>query len=462
MNRKIIIIVSMLITFSIVLSSCAPYRSVYSSDDGVWSLGFGSETIDLPMDTDAPLYIAGYHSGIEIEGVLDLPKAKSVWIDNNGKGVLLIGIDCIGVGSGVVKEIRQMLSDFCRDVNCVSVNVYATHTHAGIDTLGLWGPVAQNGKNEYYIENLVNAAVKSAQKAYDDHSEGKLYYGSAESKDMLEDSRKPIEYDSMLHQIRFVSDDNAQNGIRILSYAAHAESLRGDNKLLSADYPGLLAEKIKNACGDDVMFIPSAIGGLIMTRELAEPFDAIQNMRLTAGRLASLALSIKDEVEIDPILAVSRVEIDIPLDNTYFFFAKFLGILDNEIKRGTSETGYILCSELGALRLGSITFALIPGEIFPELVSGNGLAAGDPEALRTIAERYGIDNLLIIGLCNDELGYILPPSAYLLNEELPYIETVEDDNGENHYEETNSVGIKTAGIIASAFEKTLKQLTNNS
>ena len=112
-------------------------------------------------------------------------------------------------------------------------------------------------------------------------------------------------------------------------------------------------------------------------------------------------------------------------------------------------------SELGVLTVGSVTLALIPGEIFPELVSGKGLGEGDPEALAQIAERHQLETLLIVGLCNDELGYIIPPSNYLLNEELPYIENAPDATGEDHYEETNSVGIRAAACIAEAFERAL-------
>ena len=159
-----------------------------------------------------------------------------------------------------------------------------------------------------------------------------------------------------------------------------------------------------------------------------------------------------------PSLGYSHVDLELPLDNTFFFFAKFLGILDNEIRSGESDTGYLLQSELGVLSLGSVTLALIPGEIFPELVSGHGLAEEDPEAFSSIAARHGAENLLIVGLCNDELGYIVPPSNFLVNEELPYIETITDATGENHYEETNSVGKKTAEIIADALERALEQM----
>lgn len=461
MKRIFFTFTILLLAISLLFVSCAPYQSVYVDKGDSFSVGFAYCEIELPTDTDEPLYIAGYNSACEIEGVLDLPKAKAVWLDTGNNGILLIGIDCVAVGNGTVEKIRKELKAFCRDSSCVSLNVYATHTHAGIDTLGLWGELAIDGKNSNYMQNLIDAAVGAAKGAYEDRSVGKLYYGSAIPDGLLYDSRAPREFDRTLYQIRFEPDDASKNGVRLLSYPAHAESLRGDNRLLSADFPAALSDNVYDVTGDDVMYMPSAVGGLIMTRELVEPFDAVENMRLTAKILSDSVLSIRNETELSASLAISSEELEMPLDNTYFFFAKFLGILDNDVKRGESETGYILKSELSVLKLGELTFALLPGEIFPELVSGRGLGEGDPEALSNIAERYGAEKLLVIGLCNDELGYIVPPSDFMINEELPYIETVTDSSGENHYEETNSVGINTAKAIATSFERALQRLQEN-
>lgn len=457
MKHKMIKLIALVLPLCLLLSSCSSYLKQYSSEDEVWYVGFGAVEIALPEESEEPLYIAGYRNGYEIEGILDLPRASAVWMDTGEQGVLLIGIDCVGLGRDTVEKIRDELNRFCRKRGCVSVNVYATHTHAGIDTLGLWGPVAIDGKNPDYMENLIAAAVEAAELAYADRSAGKLYYGSTDLGHLLYDSREPAEFDTDLHQIRFVSDDDSKNGIRLLSYAAHAESLRGDNRMLSRDFPGAVADSIMALCGDDVMYMPGAVGGLIMTRVVVEPFDAEENMRKTAEQITSAVLSMGDELELPPRLAISATKIRLPLDNTFFLFAKFLGILNNEVSRGKSDTGYLIHSEVGALTLGSVTLALIPGEIFPELVSGEGLGEGDPEALRQIAARYRVEKLLIVGLCNDELGYIVPPSRFLVNEEMPYIETAVDETGENHYEETNSVGLRAAEIIAEALEKVLRQ-----
>ena len=65
---------------------------------------------------------------------------------------------------------------------------------------------------------------------------------------------------------------------------------------------------------------------------------------------------------------------------------------------------------------------MIPGEIFPELVYGGSRINEEstnenPNTILELAANYGIDNLIIIGLCNDEIGYIVSPSDFLVNED---------------------------------------------
>ena len=103
---------------------------------------------------------------------------------------------------------------------------------------------------------------------------------------------------------------------------------------------------------------------------------------------------------------------------------------------------------------------MIPCELFPELAYGGYLdddesAEGlppeiNPEPLIEIADD---ENLLIFGLANDELGYVLPPNDFMLNEDAPYLDKAIDRFGRRHYEETNSMGPETAAIIAENFKK---------
>jgi len=462
---------------------------VFSVTGDCWSIGFSSVKIDIPETPETPLYIAGYMSGEEFSDILDYQCANAVWLScestansTDEGGMLLIGVDCVGLGSDTINRIRDGLSEFAEEVRCSAIAVYATHTHAGIDTLGLWGPYAQDGKNAEFIDNVIAAAIAAGKAAYEDRSAGSLFYGKTEAENLQYDSRYPHVYDENMHQLRFVPDDSAYNGIRLVFFAAHAESLRGDNLLISRDFPGIMADEIKAACGDDMLFIPGAIGGLIMTPEILDPAldDGtpdyhVENCRMTGELLARMLLLYPEHLEtpVAPYLTYAECSFDVPLDNTAFLLYKFLGILGNESARGTdSETGYYLTSRCAALRLGdSITAALLPGEIFPELVyedtdfamarAGYELTEETFPSLSRLAEQYHCGTLLIGGLCNDELGYIVPPRDFMVHPDLPYLEKIEDESGENHYEETNSAGIRTAQVLFAAMEQVFAALNTS-
>ena len=420
-----------------------------------WHFGFGRRQILFPEEDITSLYIAGYHNGVAVSGVLDWCEARAVWLDDGGEGVLLIGIDCVALDSGTVSRIRDALGDI---PGCRSVNVFATHTHAGPDTLGLWGPALRNGKNPAYMQALLDAACEAAREAAAATHPAALRFGLTETRNMYRDSRYPTVCDENLYQLRFIARDGAA-GLRLLFYGAHAESLRGDNTLLSRDYPGLLCEGVTEATGDDTLFLPGAIGGLIMTREFTDTSrDAVKNLRVTADRLIEYALSIREdaEEELPPALKLVRQPFSVPMDNPLFSLYKVLGILNNHSEFCRSATGLAVKTELTLLGFPGLTVALLPGEVFPELVSGEAYGDANPQGvnprpLNEIAGEMGLGRLLIVGLANDEVGYIIPPSDFLVHETMPYLSRVTDQRGEDHYEETNSVGPACAVRLAEAF-----------
>ena len=128
--------------------------------------------------------------------------------------------------------------------------------------------------------------------------------------------------------------------------------------------------------------------------------------------------------------------------------------------------GQALKTELSYFEFGDeVKLLMVPCEIFPELVFGGYLSAEEsgtkegPEANPTpLAEIAEDENLLIFGLSNDEIGYVLPPNDFLLDETAPYFEIPRDHLNRRHYEETNSLGPKTAQSIADTFEKMIQRV----
>ncbi|MFD0712899.1 hypothetical protein [Paenibacillus sp. GCM10027626] len=117
------------------------------------------------------------------------------------------------------------------------------------------------------------------------------------------------------------------------------------------------------------------------------------------------------------------------------------------------------------LSLGDVPILLMPGELFPELAKGGfaeaGLAAA-PEKRnpRTLQEIAGRDDLLIFGLANDMIGYIVPPNDFFVHPSRPYAERGVDAFGRSHYEETNSMGPDTAVSVAAAAERLFECVRN--
>jgi hypothetical protein len=68
-----------------------------------------------------------------------------------------------------------------------------------------------------------------------------------------------------------------------------------------------------------------------------------------------------------------------------------------------------------------------------------------------------VKNNFVIGLCNDELGYIIPENDFILNDETPYINAAKDRFDRRHYEETNSVGPKVAENLLNNISQIIKE-----
>lgn len=145
--------------------------------------GYFEKTLSLP--NGSKYNIAGYSGGRKYTGVIDEQKIKAFYLNYYGEETLLISIDCIGLTSEYVKLIREKIDlDF-------AINVISTHTHAGVDTMGLWGEAGINGKDELFMDNLVENAVEAGIEAYSSKKSGILTYGYTKTEGLLRDSREP-------------------------------------------------------------------------------------------------------------------------------------------------------------------------------------------------------------------------------------------------------------------------------
>ena len=101
----------------------------------------------------------------------------------------------------------------------------------------------------------------------------------------------------------------------------------------------------------------------------------------------------------------------------------------------------------------------ITDEIVEDAAEEESAEGLSPEINPTpLVEIANNEELLIFGLANDELGYVLPPNDFMLNTDSPYLDRAIDRFGRRHYEETNSMGPETAAIIADNFTKIINNI----
>lgn len=445
-----------------------PGDEAFDGDTGPgWTAGFG-KTVVTPEDITADTYfIAGYYTNNPAAGVLDDMFARAVWLDDNtGRGgVVLCAVDCIGLSRADINDIRELVIRGGKVPGVKSINIAATHTHSAIDTQGLWGTdFYLSGRNKDYMKYLKERTADAIIAAYNDRRPGSLRIGSIETDDMQIDMRTPVDYSKTLTRIRFIPTDGSKPTYMV-NYACHPELLGKNTKQVSADFPAYMGKEIERQTGGaNFIFFNGAIGGMISSKGILEvyenpAFDCERYMMDYGKRVGEAVMSVDNETALSPVIHVKSQSVAVPCENTMLILARFLGVLNNNIARSGSRTSASILTEVSYMELGQEQAGLffIPGELYPELITGNFLPAAEsslglPAGYKVLSGMTGCEYQFVIGLCNDELGYIIPDNDYMLHEWLPYINIPKDSFGREHYEETNSTGPAAARAILEAMD----------
>jgi hypothetical protein len=446
---------------------------VYSAD--ALLAGFGEADI-TPQLNGKPVYLAGFSGNRKATAVLDPLAVRAVVLRSGGKTVAIACADVVGLFLPSIERIRKELTGF--DYVLVS----STHNHHGPDTMGLWGPspFASGVDPDYlrHVESLIVRAIRDAQKSMTPVSAN---IGAVKAPELLHDSRPPIVLHEDLVVLAFRDMAHKPAGI-VVQWNCHPETLDSKGTRLSADFVGVAVKGLKAKYGCPVVYLTGTVGGLMTSinvdvrdetgRRMAE--GSVEKMRrygqLLAARAAE-ALDAAKPLNLSP-LTIHALSIALPVDNRRFAVAKSLGILNRPMERWTGDPRQPVTplrelgterpavrTEIACLRLGELDVAVVPGEIYPELVLGKVQEPPDPAAdfpdapvepsiygsmpgpNRAIG-RYR----MIVGLGNDELGYILPKRQW--DEKPPFTY----GQKKAPYGEVNSLGPDTGPLICTAFQ----------
>jgi hypothetical protein len=340
--------------------------------------------------------------------------ARCVVFERGGQKIALVGADLFGMTSADINPMRQWAAD-----SGVPFMVLAmSHNHAAPDTIGVYGHYPAD-----YIEFIKDQVVRCVEDAQKDlRPVAELRVASRE---LPMDGGRVIGYirnarnvglvDPTLSIIQPVGQDGKPIAT-IVNFACHVEGLE-KNLGISADFPGYMCQQIKADGGGQAIFLNGAVGGMISGDSKARTHEEAKATGLGwAAMVKDLAATAQPPARFEFAVETRRVEI--PMTNPRF---KPLYDARGGLNRGRAVT------EMALITLGEAQLVTIPGELLPEVSF-------------EIQEKMTGFPRILIGLANDELGYIIP----------------EYDFRDDSYEETMSQGPATAPIVR---ETAIRMLT---
>lgn len=463
---------------------------------------------------DGP-YLAGFfHNSVyyTATGVHDPLWARVLVLQQGKTKLALVALDLVGFFYQDVLKIRTQLED----LGFTHVMVASTHTHGGVDVIGLWGPdFYTNGRDPRTIDWIVDQTVKAVRQAHGRLRSAHLTFGRAEPTthygQLVNDLRDPIVIDRTLWVMR-VTDKEGAGIATLINWTPHPETVGNGSSLITSDFPHYLRQALeqggfwvggKRWSGLDgiPIYFSGAVGGLMTPLRISvldeegrvlpeRSFGKAKRIGEIAAWTTLKALKNQGPSPIDG-LEIRTKQVFLPFNSPFLRELYQRGVFDRETYnkgKKAGRKGSDLITEVGILSFlgphGIVAqMAMVPGELFPEIAIGGFLS--DPVNCweRTKRKRRlgggGIERvgpahpdvstepilrnhlkgkyIFIIGLANDEMGYIVPANDFVAPQLLPSLHFGKDRCGDDdHYEEMVSVSSEMAPRITKALMELLK------
>lgn len=426
------------------------------ADNAVWSVGYSNASILTGKEVGGGDYYVGGSLSVTKKLATkqyDDQKVRTVAI-SDGRGISIFAtIDSYGLANSDVRAIRAIVAKWAKENNIelTSVNISTLHQHSCVDTFGLNGDIVSalftssiknflnipmpSGQNKDYMDNLYKVTTNSIISAINNMETGKLYFGTANVKELIRDKRDPQVFDENLNRLRFVPDNNTSKETWIVNGGIHCVGKGAAGTSLTGDYPYYMEKYINENENANFFYIQGAELALTNNASILTPnpadiekYDEGYAYLIAFGtELAKRLCAITDEKEVAPIFNIAFKEVWVKIDNNILVLAAKGGLLKNTVcKTGIGK--YEIITEVGYCEIGKdLAISIIPGELAPEIAFGGADTAekswtNEDWALPYFTDLDSSRKLLVFGLTNDQVGYLLTSnnwhSYFTENEEI--------------------------------------------
>ncbi len=347
------------------------------------------------------VYMGGFDFNRKSTGVLHPIYARAAYISDGLNSVVLVACDVIGLFNEYIQSVKEDLKREFGDTD--HIIICSTHNHEGPDTMGYWGRAVMNipvvsGVDSGYLNSLRDSIRKAVIGARDSAEDTVIYAGFSDVPPFITENMRKYGYkDDRISFLKFLKKDGSTRGY-IVNFACHPEGLWAGNTLISADYPGLVLRYLEERTGGEGVFFSAALGGMV-TPNIEEDAIFADRLRFTVNmgeRLGELIVSEKGSLREVPYGQVKHIShrFRIKVENPKFLLLKKLGIFRRDIIDNQIQT------EINLVKIGDVVLFGAPGELLPSM------------GFRIKARFLDFRDVLVLSLCNDELGYIPSPEEF--------------------------------------------------
>lgn len=391
--------------------------------------GVSKKNITPDLKEFGEIQVAGYLTMMapSFKEVHDPIHARAMVLSDGITKVALVSVECIGLLADFIDRVRDRLRAYGYKER--QIFIFSTHTHAGPDTMGLWGPIIGksgiNWKFQFFLVDTIVAAILEAEKNL---KEVEIFYAKSSLENLVENYRNEKLVFGDLHLIKFLSGNEHVGNL--WTYTAQPEITTRENLSISGDYPGLVCTMIENELGGVSLFGLGECGGQApiyceegfekMEKFANEVYSEIKNMFHSTKKFDSAPIEIRHR------------RIKAKIENSDFKLLFTLGVFERKLEEDQANT------TVSKLRIGNLHLVYLPGEVFPGLFK------------RALAENPDKD-IIFISNSNDSIGYLIPIEQYRLK---PQVWVDDIENGKFIGHETEAVGLEVAQTI----RKTVREL----
>ena len=399
------------------------------------------------------IYLGGVFPSRLATGVHDDLLAAALVLKKGDEHVVLVSLDFLGFSLSRIREIRERLARIGLDPE--KILIASTHTHEAPDTLGVFGPnVLTSGVSPTYMAFVQDTIVALVADVWHRVVPVTMRAATAEVNDplsnyptLISDSRQPEITVDWLSAARF-DDLQGRPVATLVNWHSHPEVMIASTKI-SADFVRWTRLRMESEVGGTCVYISGAVGGLgspygvdVPARdEQGEPVQDGQGnpvylqdgtwekTRSLGFVIADLAIEALEGVAVieQPALSVVVEPMLLPIRNPIMILAIATGLVEadmNDLVADQPETcGFFGCTSerIGLVRLGPLALTTAPGETFPETLIGRACSQFDFggewgaftfEAIDGLLGAMDADVPMHMGLCGNEVGYLIPESDF--------------------------------------------------